>query len=211
MKPTNPVFACLTAVMVIAISSAATITLSAKSLNAMAPAANPAQQKKSPPASKVVPAPDDWLTMIDKKKGYLFQVPKGTEFITDKSNGVDVFIGVTPEPAVVGIMVMAFKDPKMTKSDLLNFATGGLEGLGATKIKISGLIELSADYSLGTYTALNKDGGPIRGKILVATDVTDNYVMAVGTEESQYKANEKIIDEIWGSFSMQSGGASGKS
>lgn len=36
-------------------------------------------------------------------------------------------------------------------------------------------------------------------------------VMAVGTEESEFKANEKIIDEIWGSFSMQSGGASGKS
>ncbi|MBL8207436.1 MAG: hypothetical protein JNM09_24600 [Blastocatellia bacterium] len=211
MKPTKTVFACLTAVMVIVMSSAATITLSAKSFNSIAPAANPHQQKKSPPASKVVPAPDDWVTMIDKKKGYSFQVPKGTEFFNNKANGTDVFMGFTPEPTVVGVMVMAFNDPKLTKDDLINFATGALEGLKATKIKISDLVELSNDYSLGTYNALSKDGTPVKGKVLVATDVTDNYVMIVGTQASEFKASEEIIDEIWGSFSMQSGGASGKS
>ena len=40
-------------------------------------------------------------------------------------------------------------------------------------------------------------------------DVTDNYVMIVGTEEAKFAANEKIIDMIWGSFEMWSGGASG--
>lgn len=211
MKPTKPAFVCLSVVMVMVLSGVTTINLSAKSFNSIASVANPPQQKKSPPASKVVPVPEGWLTMIDKKKGYSFQVPKGTEFFTNKVNGTDVFMGITPEPTVVGVMVMAFKDPKLTKDDLINFATGALEGVEATKIKISGLVELSDDYSLGTYNALSKDGKPIKGKVLVATDVTDNYVMIVGTQASEFKASEEIIDEIWGSFTMQSGGASGKS
>jgi hypothetical protein len=43
------------------------------------------------------------------------------------------------------------------------------------------------------------------------TDVSDYYVMLLGTPEAEYKENEKIIDEIWGSFTMRSGGASGGS
>jgi len=31
----------------------------------------------------------------------------------------------------------------------------------------------------------------------------------VGTDADKYAANEKTIDEIWGSFGMYSGGASG--
>jgi general stress protein 26 len=41
-------------------------------------------------------------------------------------------------------------------------------------------------------------------KILVGTDVTDNYVMIVGTDESKFEANKEIIDAIWGSFEMWS-------
>ncbi len=48
-------------------------------------------------------------------------------------------------------------------------------------------------------------------KILVATDVTDNYIMVVGTTEGEFKAHEQEIDQIWGSFTMYSGGASGNS
>ena len=45
---------------------------------------------------------------------------------------------------------------------------------------------------------------------MVGTDVTDNYVMILGTDPDKFAANEKIIDEIWGSFEIWSGGASGK-
>jgi hypothetical protein len=48
-------------------------------------------------------------------------------------------------------------------------------------------------------------------KMLVGTDVTDNYVMVVYTPEDKYEANKSIIDQIWGSFEMYSGGASGNS
>jgi general stress protein 26 len=55
----------------------------------------------------------------------------------------------------------------------------------------------------------DKEGKKSKVKVLVGTDVTDNYVMIVGTEEAKYAANTKIIDEIWGSFEMWSGGSSG--
>jgi hypothetical protein len=47
--------------------------------------------------------------------------------------------------------------------------------------------------------------------VLVATDVTDNYILLVGSPESEFAANEAKIDTIWGSFDMLSGGASGES
>lgn len=34
--------------------------------------------------------------------------------------------------------------------------------------------------------------------------------MILGTDTEEFAANEKIIDEIWSSFEMWSGGASGK-
>jgi hypothetical protein len=174
------------------------------------PAASPAAAK-TVPAAKIVPVPENWVTMEDGQKGYSFEVPEGTEHHNERSNGVDVFIAALPKPSEVGVMVMAFKDPSLTKDDLVKVASGALEGLGAKNVKIGNLTELSADYSLASYTALNEDGKPVKGKVLVATDVTDNYVMLVGAEEPQYQANEKIIDQLWGSFSMHSGGASGKS
>ena len=46
---------------------------------------------------------------------------------------------------------------------------------------------------------------------VLTDDVSDNYVMLLGSDESEFKENEKIMYEIWGSFPMRSGGASGAS
>ena len=216
MKNIKVVLGCLT--MLATISTGCTVTTSG-SLNTGSPtptakastAASPSAAAKTVPAARIVPVPANWITMEDGKKGYSFEVPEGTEHHNERANGVDVFIAGLPKPSEVGVMVMAFKDPNLTKDDLVKVASGALEGLGAKKVKIGNLTELSADYSLASYTALNEEGKPVKGKVLVATDVTDNYVMLVGTEEPQYQASEKIIDQIWGSFSMHSGGASGKS
>ena len=59
--------------------------------------------------------------------------------------------------------------------------------------------------------ALIRDGKAGKGKILVATDVTDNYIVFVGGDADKFASNEKTIDEIWGSFGMYSGGYSGNS
>ena len=186
------------------------LTLAAKSLKVGVASGN-SQQRKTVPSGKAVPVPDDWVVMEDKKKGYSFEVPKGTQYSSERSDNIDFFMATPPEPIAVSVLVMAFKDPKLTKEDLLKVAGGALEGFGGKNVKFGKLTELSDDYSLATYTAVNAEGGTVRGKVLVATDVTDNYVMLVGAEDADFKANEKIIDEIWGSFSMRSGGASGKS
>jgi len=174
-------------------------------------AAPKVEANKSLPPAKVVPVPANWIAMVDEQKGYAFKVPEGTERQTQNSNGVDVFVAKTPEPSAVGIFVMAFKDKTLTKDDLLKFASAFLEGLGEKNVKIGDLIELSDDYSLGSISSVDEKGKVTKGKVLVATDVSDNYVMLLGSDESEFKENEKIMDEIWGSFTMRSGGASGGS
>ena len=92
MKSIKTIFACLTAVMVIAISGAATIILNANTFNT-SPAANTQQQRKSPPASKVVPVPADWIAIEDKEIGYSFEVPKETKHTVEKAEVIDELWG----------------------------------------------------------------------------------------------------------------------
>jgi hypothetical protein len=199
----------MAAVMIAAGCSKAANTNTRNASNSNAPPAKAA--KITVPAAKVVPVPANWIAMVDEEKGYGFKVPEGTEHKTENSDGIDAFMAKTPEPSSVGVFVMAFKDKTLTKDDLLKFAEKFLEGLGEKNVKIGDLVELNDDYSLGTITSVDEKGKATKGKVLVATDVTDNYVMLLGTPESEYKENEKIIDEIWGSFTMRSGGASGAS
>jgi hypothetical protein len=155
---------------------------------------------------KEVPVPADWITISNEKRGFQFTVPAGTTGHQDSSNGTDVYMATTPSG--VQVLVFAFKDAKMTKEDLLKTAEQALANLGQT-IQAGKLTNESDDYSIAEATMTGKDGVKSKVKVLVATDVTDNFVMVVGTEEAKYAANEKIIDEIWGNFEMWSGGASG--
>jgi hypothetical protein len=155
------------------------------------------------------PVPDSWVYVYDETKGYGFSVPEGTTGGSETVDGVDTFVAATPAPSELGIVVIAFKDKTLTKDDLLAVAVKFLEEMGET-VTPGKLTAESEDYSVAEVTTASKDGGKGKGKILVGTDVTDNYVMLIGTDEAKYAANEKIIDEIWGSFEMWSGGASGK-
>ena len=69
---------------------------------------------------------------------------------------------------------------------------------------------LTGDYALAVATC-KEDRQASKLKILVATDVTDNYVLIVGAPESDFDRSLETIDTVWGSFSMFSGGASGGS
>lgn len=170
----------------------------------------PDAPKKTLPGDKKVAVPADWVTMYDEVKGYEFEVPAGSQAEQKNVNGVDVFIASTPDPGSVDVMVFAYKDKTLTRENLLEDAEGVLTGLGAKDIKIDNLKDISDDYGLAD-AAFTLDGKPHKVRILVATDVTDNYIMIVGTDEPNFKSKEQIIDGIWGSFSMYSGGASGDS
>ena len=172
-------------------------------------AAAPKANEKKPPSTN--PVPSDWVRMYNDVKGYEFYVPAGTKDESQTVDGVDVYMANVPAPHDIGVMVIAFKDKTLTKDDLIKRAENVLKSMEEKDIKIDAGKELSEDYSLYTFTSTGKDGKPGKGKILVGTDVTDNYIMIVGGELDKFTASEKTIDEIWGSFGMYSGGASGNS
>jgi hypothetical protein len=178
---------------------------------ASSPAAAANKKASKPPASKTLPVPANWITMSDTSKGYEFMVPEGTQHKTDTVDGVDVYFATVPAPNDVAVLVFAFKDKNASKEDLLKSAEKALQAMGEKDIKIGTPTELSDDYSLATISSVDEKGKTTKGKVLVATDVTDNYVMLLGTDADKFDANEKTIDEIWGSFSMASGGFSGQS
>lgn len=165
--------------------------------------------EKKPPATN--PVPSDWVRMYDDIKGYEFMVPQRTEHKSETVDGVDVYMASVPAPYEIGVMVVAFKDKTLTKDELFERAENILKSLEEKDIKIGPAKELSDDYSLATFTSTGQDGKAGKGKILVGTDVTDNYIMLVGGDAEKFAINEKTIDEIWGSFGMYSGGSSGKS
>lgn len=156
--------------------------------------------------AKENPVPADWVYMYNDKRGYGFSLPAGSTGEGQTVDATDIHMAETPSG--IKVLTFAFKDGKLTKEDLLKTAEATLTELGQT-ITTGKLTNESDDYSIAEATMTSKDGVKSKVKVLVATDVTDNYVMIVGTEEAKYAANEKIIDEIWGSFEMWSGGASG--
>lgn len=157
--------------------------------------------------AKSNPVPSDWIYVYDEAKGYGFFVPAGTTGGQESSEGVDTFLASTPAPSELGIVVISFKDKEMSKENLLDVAVKFLEGTGET-VQAGKLTNESDDYAVAEATTM-ADGKKGKAKILVGTDVTDNYVMIVGGDEDKFTANAKTIDEIWGSFEMWSGGASG--
>lgn len=160
-------------------------------------------------SAKDVPVPDNWIYVYNSDKGYGFYVPEGSTGGAETVNGVNVFSASTPQPSDIGVLVVAYKNEKLSKEDLLNDAVKVLEALGE-KVTPGKLHSESEDYSLADATSVGgSNNTKSKYKILVGTDVTDNYVMIVGTDEDKFAANEKVIDEIWGNFEMWSGGSSG--
>jgi hypothetical protein len=175
-----------------------------------------AKAKKSLPADKQPhPVPTDWIELTDSTRGFSFSVPKGTTGNAQDKGGVGVFIAVLPKPTDhVLTCVVAYKDAKKTLDDLgkdvENVITKVFEEQDPKIIKTT---DITADYRLVELTSEDAKDKTQKShwKALLATDVTDNYEMIVGTPEAEFKQNEPTIDEMWGSFDMFSGGASGES
>jgi hypothetical protein len=186
-------------------SNTATAKKTDKSKPALASEKKPEGESKK---AKDNPVPENWVYVYDENKGYGFSVPEGTTGGSETVDGVDTFVASTPAPSELGIVVISFKDKEMSKDDLLDVAVKFLEEMGET-VQAGKLTAESEDYAVAEATTTDKDGKKGKAKILVGTDVSDNYVMIVGGDEAAYTANVKTIDEIWGSFEMWSGGASG--
>ncbi len=156
-------------------------------------------------SAKKNPVPDSWVYVYDSEKGYGFSLPEGSTGEMEKLEGIDVMVATTPAPSEVDVFVLAYKDETLSKEDLLNDAVKFLEDMGQ-KVTPGKLKAESDEYAVADATTVLSNGSKGKIRILVGTDVTDNYVMIIGTEESKFAANESIIDQIWGSFEMWSGG-----
>jgi hypothetical protein len=166
-------------------------------------AQKPTGNTKKPSTKATVP--ENWIDMVDEVRGYGFQVPEGTKGDSSSEGGVDTFYAETPDN--IGIIVYAFKDATLTKEDLLDRAENAWKAMGGT-LTAGELKGEGDDYALSEGTSVDAEGKKSKVKVLVGTDVTDNYVMFVFTDEASYAAKEATMDNIWGSFEMYSGGAS---
>lgn len=161
-------------------------------------------------AAKNNPVPENWIDIYDETKGYSFSVPEGTVGGSDSQGGVDVYVAKTPAPAEIGVYVLAFKDKTLTKEDLIETARKFMVEMsqGTGTATMGSPRAESEDYSI-VDAAIKNGGNSNKARVLVGTDVSDNYIMILLCEnEEKFAANEKVIDEIWGSFEMWSGGAS---
>lgn len=165
-------------------------------------ASKPTNAKKQPNAAAV---PAEWIYYSDEARGYGFSLPKGSGGEASKEGNVDTFVAVTPDD--ITIIVYAFKDATLTKEDLLDRAEKALNAMGET-VTVGKLTGESDDYAVADADSVDKSGAKSKLKVLVATDVSDNYVMFVRSDEKTYDAKKATMDAIWGSFEMYSGGAS---
>jgi hypothetical protein len=154
--------------------------------------------------NKTIPVPQNWDYIYDQKKGYGFYVPTSSTAQSIKESGVDVMVINTGAPTDIDIFVLAFKDKTLTKDDLLAAATAFLKELGQTVTP--GKLQAESDnYAVADATTVLEDGTKGKLRILVGTDITDNYIVILGASPQNFAANEKTIDTIWGSFEMWSG------
>jgi hypothetical protein len=166
-------------------------------------AEKPKDTKKQP---NTVNIPAEWVYYADEARGYGFSLPAGSTGDSTNQDGIDTFVAVTPDD--ISVIVYAFKDSSLSKEDLLERAEKILNAMGNT-VTTSELKGESEDYSVADASSVNADGTKSKLKVLVATDVSDNYVMFVRSDEASYNAKKAAMDMIWGSFEMYSGGASG--
>ena len=155
-------------------------------------------------ANKSNPVPKDWSYVYEKKRGYGFYLPVGSTYEFQTINKLDLLVIKTAEPLDIDIFVLAYKDKTLTKEDLLVDAVDFLTGLGQ-KVTPGKLKGESDNYAVADATTIIENGQQGKLRILVGTDVTDNYIMIIGAAPQVFDANEKTIDTIWGSFEMWSG------
>ena len=103
--------------------------------------AAPKANEKKPPATN--PVPSDWVRMYNDTKGYEFYVPAGTKDASQTVEGVDVYLASVPAPYEIGVMVVAFKDAKIGKDDLIKRAENVLKAFGEKDIKMEPAKELN--------------------------------------------------------------------
>lgn len=155
------------------------------------------------PENKRVAVPQEWLVVYDENRGYEFRVPEGTKEEWQSFDDTEIYIANLPVPTKVTLMVAAYKDEDTEKATILKKAQKILETLDQRNIQFNETKqEITRNYYIVKFSAVDEKNSIIKGKLLVGLDKTDNFLMFVTSPEANFKANEKIIDEIWSNFQM---------
>ena len=199
--------AATSAAAVVATPSAAltaSATASAKPMAAPAGSAAATLAKTSLPLAKQQPVPKEWIELKDESKGFDFSVPAGTKGAQQDANGTLVYMAMVPPPMKIGIVVLASSKPiKALADDADDIIAKVFE---ETNVKVVGTTNAIADgFQLIEFTSQDTKDATSKShwKALMATNGPDSsYIMIVGSPETEFKANEPTIDEVWGSFDM---------
>ncbi len=169
-------------------------------------AAPTAKKRKVRVAALVRSVPDDWITVRDNVRGFDFQVPNGSKRDQVTKGTFTMYGAQVPKPHEIDVLVVAFKDKTRTKEDLFDDVDDVLEAAGCKDVKLSNKKEITTNFSECIVTYIDDDGStPSKGKALVVTDKTDNYMMIAGSPAATFSVEEPTLDAIIGSLSMDSG------
>ena len=159
-------------------------------------------RRRAIPAGKAAPVPTEWTTYTDEEKRYQLRLPKGALTDSRVVDGFDRFIASVPEPRKEAVMIVTFRESRFSKDELLEAAKRTLEKVGEQNIKIDSRIKINDDFELVNVSSA-ASGGPVTHlKLLLGTNDTNNYIVIIGSVEPYFKADEREIDSIWGSFVM---------
>ena len=183
-----------------AVSAAVSASARAKAIAKKAPL-----DKVATSAKKELPS--EWEERDHTEKGFSFWVPKGVKESQATKEGVDVYIAQLPAPHdKVGVFVVAFKDPAKKFPEMTAMTEKILKDMDSpTDYKLVKTEEVNDAYQVLTITYKDKDGKANYVQALLALDVTDRYIMMVGTDGDP-KPEEETIDTILANFEMYASG-----
>lgn len=158
--------------------------------------------KRALPAEKRTSVPADWQIVFDEARGYELALPQAAQGNVEKINNVEVFVAKLPAAAKAEVMVATYREKPLTKEELLANAKKLLVDRGATEIETGKSEKINDDYELVELNAKNREGQVTKIKLLLATDGKDNYLLFASSPEADFSTNEKMLNEILGSFAM---------
>lgn len=158
-----------------------------------------AQAKKAPPAAKKLPVPSDWEPIEHKTKQFGFMLPAGSTTEETNDSGIEMFRADLPDPYTVEVWVVTYRDKTLTKDDLWVDAEAVIKNnLKGTGIQMGNVVDLDSAFAVRDVSWT--ENNPIKGTVLIGTDVNDNYIMVASCLDADYAKNQETIDMIWQSF-----------
>jgi hypothetical protein len=155
--------------------------------------------KKAPPSEKKNPVPTDWEPIVHEAKQFGFMLPAGSTSEESNDGGIEMFRADLPDPYTVEVWVVTYRDKTLTKDDLWVDAEAVIKNnLKGTGVQMGPVVDLDGAFAVRDVSWT--ENNPIKGTVLIGTDINDNYIMVASCLEKDYAKNQETIDVIWQNF-----------